>query len=528
MKKMKKKTKRIIWVVILLLLLIMAAIYTVVIRPKLNEETISYEETDVKRGNISVSVVESGSVEYEQSVIAYSLNLDISDDDSDDDEEIVQKYLVVEEVYKASGEIVQSGEAILKFDEDSIRSVRKLLASAVADATVDYNDAKSAYELGCLSAEVDYKTQLINKGYATKLYNTSASKIDDNIASIQAEIEWRYGRIDALTEAAKEAGEDYDEAMQDFKDYEQRAKDEEMETDPHIYYHYIDYMQGYLNAKNAVVNAKSTYDNAIKAINDNNEQIWSLETELENAKLTKELESISVKQDYAETKQSGDNAYLVYIAKLESLKEDLKEKEDKLREREEQEKALTELVGEDGIVYAPEEGLIVSVNVSAGDQMTGSKTMISYVCSDDLTITVNVTEEDIVSLAVGQRVDVVFTAYPDEVFEGSIQSINTTATSSDTNTVSYSVVVSLEGNLKRMYGGMTTNVTFTVDSKDDALYISRKALVEEKGSYYVYVKNGLSEYELKKVTIGLKNTSYAEITSGLSENDSVYIRTVGD
>ena len=198
-----------------------------------------------------------------------------------------------------------------------------------------------------------------------------------------------------------------------------------------------------------------------------------------------------------------------------------------MKEKEEQQKAFEELVGEDGIVYAPKDGLIVSNNIEAEEKLTSEKVMLSYVCADSLTISVNVTEEDIVSLAIGQKVDIEFTAYPGEHFEGQIQSIETTSTSSNTNTVSYSVVVTLEGDQTRMYGGMTAKVAFTIDSRKDTLYISRKALKESAGSYYVYVKSGLQDYELRKVTIGLKNTSYVEILSGLEENETIYIATTG-
>lgn len=171
--------------------------------------------------------------------------------------------------------------------------------------------------------------------------------------------------------------------------------------------------------------------------------------------------------------------------------------------------------------------MLVLVNVEAADKLKETQTMISYVTKDALTISVDVTEEDIVSLKIGQPVDIVFTAYPDESFEGVIQSIETTATSSNTNTVSYPVEIKLDGVLDRMYGGMTAKVSFEIESSDNALYISRKALIEDNGSYYVYVKSGLNEYELKKVTIGLKNTTNVEITSGLSENDTIYILTTG-
>lgn len=524
-RKIKKKYITIAIIIAALLVLILASVYTVLIRPGLQETRIVYEATQVERGKLDVTVNESGSISYAQSSIVYELNLNLSDDDDDDDddEETTVKYLVVEEVYKAAGERVNEGDKLLKFDQASIESVRRLLAASVADEQVDYNDAKSEYELNCLSAELDYKTQLINAGYAKKIYNDSKSGVSDNISSIKAEITQRESQVADLEEAVAEAQEAYDEAYAEYA----KAKEQMDSMDTSNQTNYLSYQRTYQQKQNAYTNAQSALDRAKQSLSSNNEQITKLKKQLSSAQTSKDIDSISIEQEYQESLQSGDNAYLVYRATLESLEETLKEAEDDLNEAIEQQKAFEELVGEDGIVTAPGEGLLVSVNVSEGDEMTNQKTMISYVTADALTITVDVTEEDIVTLSVGDTVDIELVAYPDEHFEGIIKSIDTTATSSDTNTVSYHIVISIEGDLSRMYGGMTANIAFKTAGNDDTLYISRKALVEQNGSFYVYVKTGLGEYELQKVTIGLKNTSYVEILSGLNENDTIYIATTG-
>lgn len=520
---LKKKYITIIVVLVLLVVLILASVYTVLIRPSMQETKIVYETAQIYRGNLDVTVNESGAISYAQTAITYELNLNFSDDDDEDEEETTVKYLVVEDVYKASGQRVNAGDELLKFDEKSIESVRKLLESAVADEQVEYNDAKSEYELDCLSAELDYKTQLINANYAKKIYTDSKSKVSQNISSLNAEITQRQNKVAELQEAVDEATENYNSAYSKYM----TAKEYMDSLDPNNQTSYLSYQKTYQQAQNAYTNAQSALERAQQALDSNAEQIQKLQKQLKSAQVSKDIESISVDQEYQESLQSGDNAYLVYQATLESLEEDLKEAEESLNKAIEQQAAFEELVGNGGVITAPREGLLVAVNVSEGDEMTGEKTMISYVTADDLTITVDVTEEDIVSLGVGDIVDIELVAYPDEHFEGIIRSIDTTATSSDTNTVSYHVVIGIDGDLSRMYGGMTAKVSFKVATSEEALYISRKALVEQNGNFYVYVKNGIGEYELQKVTIGLKNTTYVEITSGLSETDVIYIATTG-
>lgn len=78
-KKLSKKMKSLFFLAAAILILIGASIYTVLIRPRLQEEKVSYEPTSVNRGTVRVTVNESGAIEYSQSSIMYELNLDVSD-----------------------------------------------------------------------------------------------------------------------------------------------------------------------------------------------------------------------------------------------------------------------------------------------------------------------------------------------------------------------------------------------------------------------------------------------------------------
>ena len=126
-------------------------------------------------------------------------------------------------------------------------------------------------------------------------------------------------------------------------------------------------------------------------------------------------------------------------------------------------------------------------------------------------------------LQVGDAVDIAFTAYPEESYTGSILSINTTATSDYSNTVSYTVEISAEGALEKLYGGMTADVIFVTEEKEDVIYVSRKAIVEENGKTYVYRKTALGGKELAEVEIGITNGVDIEILSGLEEGDTIYL-----
>jgi HlyD family secretion protein len=165
------------------------------------------------------------------------------------------------------------------------------------------------------------------------------------------------------------------------------------------------------------------------------------------------------------------------------------------------------------------------VGYDVDDYLVMSGVLISYATSDAMTISVDVSQEDVVTMKVGDSVDIVFSAYEDEQYEGIIQSITTTSTSRSSATVSYPVVISIQGDTSKLYSGMTADVTFVTDESKECVYISRKAIVEDNGKQYVYKKSGDS-YVLSPVETGFTNGANIEIVSGIEEGESYYIASV--
>lgn len=522
LKSLTKKQKKLILAGIALFLLILAASYTVFIAPLLQKEQWIYKEETVERGTLKVGVTESGSLEYNTKSIDYDLTLDVSDDDeddSDDDDDTVQKYLKIEEIYAASGQRVTEGEELLKFTEDSVEAVRALLQNAVVEAQADYAEAESTYELSLLEAQTDYDTQKISASYAASIRNTSGTSVTNKVASLQVQLEQKQANAASLQEKLTEAQEDYQDALETYE----AAKEgyEGAGTDNTV--NFMTIQNGYLSARSKYQQAKSALTQAEDALSENESAITDLQNQLAAAQAKQKIDKLDTEETYQEAVITGQNAQTTYNAAVEDLKETLQEAEETKEKREEQLQAFEDFVGSDGILYATEDGVITEVSYEAGDRLTTTGALFSYATSDDMRISVDVTQEDIVDLQVGDAVDITFTAYPEDSYTGSILSINTTATSDYSNTVSYTVEISVEGELEQLYGGMTADVIFVTEEKEDVLYVSRKAIVEENGKTYVYRKTALGGRELAEVETGITNGVDIEILSGLEEGDTIYL-----
>lgn len=517
---MKKRTK-LISIAAGAAILVLGAGYTVFIAPVLQQEKWVYIEETVERGTLTVGVTESGALDFGVTSVLYDLDLTVSSEESEEEEEeeTVQKYLKVEEVYVAAGQHVQAGDMLLKFTADSVDGVRKILEGALVDAKTDYNEAESEYELSALEARNNYEAKRITQKYATDIYQNATESVGNEIASMQTELQMCRAKISGLEEKVAEAQENYDEAGEEF----QKAKATMSDTETTNANNFMIVQDEYLSAQTRFRNAESALRQAKDNLENNTAQIATLEISIADAEARRTIDKLDVEENYLESVISGDNAQITYNATLESLKEDLQEEEEALKELEEQLEAFEAFVGEDGILYADGEGIVTEVGYEAGDKLTTTGTVVAYAAPDDMTITVDVTQEDVVALDVGNEVEICFSAYPDVVYSGKIRSINTTATSRESATISYQVVIGVEGDTTALYGGMTADITFVTEEKEEVLFVSRKAIVEHNDKTYVYVKTALGGKELKEVVTGIRNSTSIEILSGLEESDIIYI-----
>ena len=99
---------------------ILAAGYTVFIAPNLEKEEWVYKEMQAQRGELTIGVTESGTLEYIPTSQVYELELGLEDEEEDEDEEEEETsyhYLEVKDVQAVVGQRISQGDVILEFTE---------------------------------------------------------------------------------------------------------------------------------------------------------------------------------------------------------------------------------------------------------------------------------------------------------------------------------------------------------------------------------------------------------------------------
>ncbi len=522
-KGMSKKKKKLCLIILAGVVLVFAACYTVFIAPLLKRDRVIYKEAVAEKGTITAGIMESGSLEFGTVSQMYNLTIPEDDEDEDeddsDDEETISKYLEVEEVYVAVGECISEGDNIIKFTEDSVSDVRKRLKAFATECEIAYAEAQSEYNLEEINAELTKEATTAVVDYAESIYNNMVGSVNDSLKSKQVQITELEGKRESLQEALETAQENYDEV---YEAYETAALTlEQIGTGNELVY--IPYYNAYLNAKSRYESVKNQLEQAQNNITKNEEEIVKLQSEIVAAAQKKDIDILEAKQTYESAQMDGTNAEIEYSATLANLKADLEDAKAEMDEAEELLADFEALVGDSGIVCASGDGIITELGFEAGDILESAGVVVTYATWDGMTISVDVSQEDVVDLKVGDSVNVDFTAYEGETYKGVIESITTTATSRNTSTISYPVKISVTGDTSALYAGMTADVTFVTDTREDVIYISRNAIVEENGKTYVYVSDGFGKKDLKQVTTGLSDGVNIEIVEGLSEGETYYI-----
>ncbi len=128
-------------------------------------------------------------------------------------------------------------------------------------------------------------------------------------------------------------------------------------------------------------------------------------------------------------------------------------------------------------IYSPIDGIVISREVEVGQTVVSSMTVANLFTIADLTdmqVIADVDEADIGQVKVGQNVMFTVDAYPDDKFEGTVTQVRLSATT-ESNVVTYEVVVSASNEEMKLIPGLTANLTFYVTQDTDVLVVPLKA-----------------------------------------------------
>lgn len=168
---------------------------------------------------------------------------------------------------------------------------------------------------------------------------------------------------------------------------------------------------------------------------------------------------------------------------------------------------------------APYDCVVMSYSVPESKSICTDSNYVYVASLEDLYININISEEQVRSISVGQEVSLIANYDTTKNYEGKITKINEVGTRSVGGT-SFAAVASVinDGTLKL---GMSINSEVVISKNDDLLTLPVEAIIIEDDGRYVNKINEDGSIEKTVVETGLSDANNVEIVSGLNEGDKV-------
>ena len=189
-------------------------------------------------------------------------------------------------------------------------------------------------------------------------------------------------------------------------------------------------------------------------------------------------------------------------------------------------------------ITSPIDGIVLSKEVEEGQTVASAMTTPTlFIIAQDLTdmrVIADIDEADIGGVKEGQRVSFTVDAFPDDVFEGKVTQVRQEATT-ESNVVTYEVVISAPNDHLKLKPGLTANVTIYTLEKNGVLAVPSRALrftpneallqegetvADIEAAAKVWTKEG-NTFKAHKVETGTTNGIYTEILSGITAGTAV-------
>ena len=172
-------------------------------------------------------------------------------------------------------------------------------------------------------------------------------------------------------------------------------------------------------------------------------------------------------------------------------------------------------------VYAPITGTITTTPLAVGSTVTTSTAITTVSVMKDLEIEVLIPEREVGQLTEGLKAEVTLQAFPGERFSATVTNVSPVV---DPNSRTKKVVLRFDQDDPRINAGMFARVKLNTRTYAEVVTVPSEAVVETRGSTYVYVLEGIDQVSMRKVDLGVSVDDLTEVRTGINAGDSVVIQ----
>ncbi|MEW6159942.1 MAG: efflux RND transporter periplasmic adaptor subunit [Verrucomicrobiota bacterium] len=258
-------------------------------------------------------------------------------------------------------------------------------------------------------------------------------------------------------------------------------------------------------------------------------ELWMLET-FDEPKKRRQLEALlqEAKEDLDRVRLQGERKLAQYRADVETQKSTLELSRKKL-ERDMKQLQATK-------IYAPQDGLVVYAGggggrfsseslIEEGAVVRNRQELIKLPDIAEMKLNVKIHESHINQVRIGQQAFVVLDSMPDQRFGGLVNKVAPLPDSmsrwGNPNLKVYATEIVVTDRLPDVKPGVSARAEIVITNLPNALTVPIQAVTTRKGQQVVFLAS--APQTPVPVNVGLYNTKFIEVTSGLKEGDRVLL-----
>jgi multidrug efflux pump subunit AcrA (membrane-fusion protein) len=170
-------------------------------------------------------------------------------------------------------------------------------------------------------------------------------------------------------------------------------------------------------------------------------------------------------------------------------------------------------------IESPLDGIIGRVYVDIGTNVTVQTQVALVVDMDKVKINLQIPEKYLPKISLGQQASIGTDAYPDREIVGSITKISPVV---NLENRAAPVEITIDNTNHALKSGMFAKVSLVIEEHRNVPAILKEAVMGREPDLYVFIVED-NKAVLKKITLGLRQGPYYEITDGLKAGDLVVI-----
>ncbi len=403
------------------------------------------------------------------------------------------------------GDLVKKGDVIAILDDTNIK---KEIESKREDISTEREKLKASYDKTINSLNTAKANKSLNSAEQDKLVNISKQNLDTanyEFENCKASFQSEESKYKTMISAIKDKQDAYDNSIRNRDNLYSAWINAGGATNSKAYEDYNAAQDDLSSKERELEEAKSLYDYDRIAGN-------------YNAALEKYNGKLSIKQTAQSEYDSAVSARAKAInnddSEIATINESLKEINSQIQklDKNDELKALEEKL-EKTVLKAESDGKVTELKATVGSMTEGVIATIQS--TDKLIISVNIPEYDISKVTVGMKAEISSDSLAKKI-KGELVRISPTASQVENNSgFSADIAVS---DAKGLFIGSKAKTEIIMSSKENVFVVPLDAVDDIDGESKIFIKNETGEFKETKVTVGMKNDYYVEVSGdGLKE-----------